>query len=62
MAEFNRTCPACSADGIPRAISAERGKFMVTLACDKCGHQWTTERKPEIEFFQRWDASPLQTP
>jgi hypothetical protein len=53
MSEFNRTCPACtSGRGIPRSVTAARGTYMVTLACDKCGHNWATERKPDFELFQ----------
>ena len=63
MAEFNSACPDCAdGRGIPRTVTAERGTFMVTLICDKCGHKWTTERKPEVQFFQRWEQVPLHTP
>jgi uncharacterized Zn finger protein len=60
MAEFDRTCPQCSADGIPKAVSAERGKFMVTLGCDNCGHTWATERKPDFQLFSPRHDAPLR--
>ena len=62
MAEFNRTCPACTADGIPRAVTAAGGRFMVTLACGTCGHKWTTERKPDTQLFQTRHPGSLHTP
>ena len=63
MAEFNRTCPACGDHhGTPRVVTASRGKFTVKLACDKCGNEWTTERKPDVQLFQSRHHELLQGP
>ena len=63
MAEFDRTCPACLlAYGVPKAVTAARGTYMVTLACGQCGHQWTAERKPDVQLFQPRHNQPHHTP
>ena len=63
ISEFNRTCPVCgAADGIPRAVTAARGTFMVTLACTTCAHEWETERKPLVPLFTPWRQDPHHTP
>lgn len=56
-------CPVCGiADGIPRTVTAQRGTYLVTLSCDKCGHKWVTERKPDTQLFQPWHYKQLHTP
>ena len=63
MAAFNRICPACAdGRGIPKSVLATRGTFMVTLACNECGHEWATEHKPDVQLFQPRLHEPLQIP
>jgi uncharacterized protein (DUF983 family) len=48
MAEINRTCPACGdGNGIPKSVTAMRRMIVLRLACEVCGHEWTTERREE---------------
>ena len=62
MPEFESTCPACAnGHGVPRAVTAARGTFTVTVVCDKCGHKWATERKPDVQLFNPRPHEPHRT-